>query len=269
MTMFRSESAFARTLPIAPPGTDGFTLDALTTAWNTLRPGLVNSLLTAIPATIVSALLGSMTAYGLTTITWRGRSAWSGLIIAGIFIPYQAVLVPLTQFWSHVPGSQRLLTDRLSFVWALGVPNDYVGIVELVVTHVAYGIPICTLLFRTYYKTMSEEMIESARLDGASASASTGASSSRFRGRCSRSSLIYQFTQIYNDLLFTLVLVSTGFAVATRVSRCSLVGRPVVSPRWQGPSSQHFRRCSATSVRRRPERRRGRHNHVPTHNGTH
>ncbi|TKX51894.1 carbohydrate ABC transporter permease, partial [Halorubrum sp. SP3] len=77
--------------------------------------------------------------------------------------PYQAVLVPLSQFWSMIP-----LQDALGFLWALGINNDYTGIFELIVTHVAYGLPICTVLFRSYYKNMSEEMIEAARLDGAS-----------------------------------------------------------------------------------------------------
>ncbi len=100
--------------PFSPPGGDGFTLDALTTAWNTLRPGLVNSLLMAIPATIVSALLGSMTAYGLTTISWRGQVGVVVLIIAGIFIPYQSVLVPLARSLS---GASGLLTASSTPSW--------------------------------------------------------------------------------------------------------------------------------------------------------
>jgi len=107
------------------------------------------------------------------------------LIVAGIFIPYQAVLVPLTQFWSQWVQ----LGDALSFVWALGIDDDYVGIIELVITHVAYGLPICTLLFRTYYKTMSDEMIESDRVGPRRSSVGcTDGSSSRSRDRCSPSS---------------------------------------------------------------------------------
>ncbi|TKX53049.1 carbohydrate ABC transporter permease, partial [Halorubrum sp. SP9] len=93
-------------------------------------------------------------AYGLTQSDWKQRykAPVLALFVAGIFIPYQAVLVPLSQFWSMIP-----LQDALGFLWALGINNDYTGIFELIVTHVAYGLPICTVLFRSYYKNMSEE----------------------------------------------------------------------------------------------------------------
>jgi len=215
VTSFKTGTAIIETAPFAPPGASGFTFEKWQTAIDSLLRGMGNSLLYAVPATIISAVIGSITAYGLTIPNWKPsyKALVLALIIAGIFIPYQAVLVPLTQFWSQWVQ----LGDLLSFVWALGVDDDYVGIVELVITHVAYGIPICTLLFRTYYKTMSDEMMESARLDGASLRRVYRRIVLPLSGPMFAVVLIYQFTQIWNDLLFTLVIVSTESSAAAPV----------------------------------------------------
>ncbi|WP_435184910.1 carbohydrate ABC transporter permease [Halobellus sp. EA9] len=215
VTSIKTGTAVVETAPFAPPGPQGFTVEKWQTAIDALLRGMGNSLLYAVPATIISAFVGSLTAYGLTIPDWKQsyKAPLLAIIVAGIFIPYQAVLVPLTQFWSQWVQ----LTQHLSFVWALGVPDDYAGIIELVVTHVAYGIPICTLLFRTYYKTMSEEMVESARLDGASLRRVYQRIVLPLSGPMFAVVLIYQFTQIWNDLLFTLVLVSTESSPAAPV----------------------------------------------------
>ena len=215
VTSIKTNTAIIGTAPYAPPGATGATLEKWQTAIDALLRGMGNSLLYAVPATVISAVLGSITAYGLTMPTWKRayKAPLIALIVAGIFIPYQAVLVPLTQFWSQWAS----ITQLLSPVWALGVPNDYAGIVELVITHVAYGLPICTLLFRTYYKTMSTEMIESARLDGASLRRVYRRIVLPLSGPMFAVVLIYQFTQIWNDLLFTLVLVSTESSPAAPV----------------------------------------------------
>jgi len=215
VTSIKTNTAIIQTAPYAPPGAGGATLEKWQTAIDALLRGMGNSLLYAVPATVISAALGSVTAYGLTMPTWKQayKAPLIALIVAGIFIPYQAVLVPLTQFWSQWVQ----LAQHLSFVWAIGVPDDYAGIIELVVTHVAYGLPICTLLFRTYYKTMSTEMIESARLDGASLRRVYRRIVLPLSGPMFAVVLIYQFTQIWNDLLFTLVLVSTESSPAAPV----------------------------------------------------
>lgn len=215
VTSFKTNTAIIETAPFAPPGPEGFTLEKWEQAFDALARGIGNSLLYAVPATIISAFLGSIAAFGLTIADWRPRykALVLTLFVAGIFIPYQAVLVPLTQFWS----SYVQLDELLSFIWALGIDNDYAGIIELIITHVAYGIPICTILFRAYYKTLSAEMIESARLDGASLRRIYRRIVFPLSTPMFAVVLIYQFTQIWNDLLFTLVLVSTESSPAAPV----------------------------------------------------
>ena len=215
VTSLKTSSAITGTAPFAPPGPEGATLEKWRLAVDALLRGMGNSLLYAVPATILSSLLGSLAAYGLTITDWRMRykAPLLALFLAGIFIPYQAVLVPLSQFWAQIAP----LEEWLSFLWAMGIDDDYVGIVELIVTHVAYGIPICTILFRSYYKNISTEMIESARLDGATLRRVYRRIVFPLSTPMFAVVLIYQFTQIWNDLLFTLILVATESSAAAPV----------------------------------------------------
>jgi glucose/mannose transport system permease protein len=215
VTSFKTNTAVVETAPFAPPGGGGFTTEKWQTAMDALLRGMGNSLLYAVPATILSAFFGSITAYGLTITNWRMRykAPLLALFVAGIFIPYQAVLVPLSQFWAQVAP----LEEWLSFLWAAGINDDYVGILELIVTHVAYGIPICTILFRSYYKNISTEMVESARLDGATLRRVYQRIVFPLSTPMFAVVLIYQFTQIWNDLLFTLILVATESSAAAPV----------------------------------------------------
>jgi glucose/mannose transport system permease protein len=208
VTAFKTTEAYGSTQPYLP-AFGGFTLSKWTTAFDTLSRGLFNSVIMAVPATVLSALFGSMAAYGLTNVDWRGQVGVYVLFIAGIFVPYQAVLVPLKRFWSQwVP-----LRVWLEPLWLLpGLNSDYAGLLALMITHVAYGIPICTLLFRSYYKAVSDEMVEAARLDGASIRRIYRRIILPLSIPMFAVALIYQFTQIWNDLLFALIIVGSGDA---------------------------------------------------------
>jgi glucose/mannose transport system permease protein len=216
MTSIKSSQAFASTTPFAPPGPEGFTVEPWQRAWTELQGSLlnlsgslVNSLFFALPATLLSATLGSLAAYGLTKVSWRGQLLVFGLLIAGVFIPYQAVLVPLRQFWSFVD-----VGSLLAGVPLLGPRSD---LIELTITHTAYGIPICTVLFRSYYQTIDDDMLEAARLDGASVTRIYRRIVLPLSVPMFAVTLIYQFTQVWNDLLFALVIVqSSEFFVVTQ-----------------------------------------------------
>lgn len=208
LTAVKTVDAFAQTLPFTPPGPDGFTLEPWSNAWEVLSPSMINSFLFTVPATVLSALLGSMAAYGLTLVNWRGQVGLMVLFIAAIFLPKQAILVPLSRFWAIVD-----VESTLGFLWGLPLMRPhYADIFKLIVTHTLFGISVTTLLFRGYYLTVSEEMLEAARLDGASLY-------SIYRNIVLPLSkpmfavvLIFQFTQIWNEFLYGLVIVGGGDA---------------------------------------------------------
>jgi glucose/mannose transport system permease protein len=216
MTAITSPESYTGRTPFLPPleplvpGTGEFSLQAWGSALDGLASGLVNSFILVIPATVLSGLFGSMAAYGLTTVDWRGQTGIYVLFIAGIFIPYQAVLVPLTQFWYNVVPLQSLF---LPVAETLPLVQEYHWkLVALIITHTAYGIPICTLLFRAHYKKLSDEMVEAARLDGASITTIYRRVILPLSIPMFAVVFIYQFTQIWNDLLFALTIIQFGDA---------------------------------------------------------
>ncbi|USZ68584.1 carbohydrate ABC transporter permease [Halorussus salilacus] len=204
VTSLKTSEAVRNTQPFLPPGPGGFTLGKWAFAFDALSHGMVNSMLFTIPSTLLCAVFGSMAAYGLTLVDWRGQVAVLALFIAGIFIPYQAVIIPLSEFWSIWVD----LDERLAFLWALPLLEPhYATLLELVITHTAYGIPICTVLFRAQYQTMSWEMIEAARLDGASLWRVYRRIVLPLSVPMFAVVFIFQFTQIWNEFLFSLTII--------------------------------------------------------------
>ncbi|MFB6268621.1 MAG: carbohydrate ABC transporter permease [Halobacterium sp.] len=219
MTAFKTQTGFFETSPFVPPTPSTFTVDAWAQAFERLQDGLVNSLLFTIPATLLSATFGSLVAYGLTNTKWRGQAFVLVLLIAGIFIPYQSVLLPLSRFWSIVDVSALFS----GFEPLASRP----GLVALAVTHTAYGIPITTLLFRAHYQSLDDSMLEAARLDGASIAKIYARIVLPLSIPMFAVALIYQFTNIWNDLLFALVLVENPSNNVITLSLSSLQGSMV------------------------------------------
>jgi glucose/mannose transport system permease protein len=104
-----------------------FSLAAWESAWANLRPYLVNSFRLAIPATVLSAFLGSLNGYVFARWRFRGSETVFNVLLFGLFIPYQIVLIPL-----------------VVTLQSIGLYNTISG---LVLTHVVYRNPINTLIF--------------------------------------------------------------------------------------------------------------------------
>jgi len=152
-----------------------------------LGPNLLNSIKLTVPATILSAMLGSINGYILSKWKFRGSRTIFFLMLFGMFIPYQSVLIPLTQTLGRIGLGGTL--------WGL------------ILVHVVYGIPITTLIFRNYYAEVPTDLIEAARIDGAGL---LGV----YRKVLFPLSLpgfvvviIWQFTNIWNEFLFAVSIL--------------------------------------------------------------
>jgi glucose/mannose transport system permease protein len=156
-------------------------------AWDVLNPSLWASFRMVIPATILSSLLGAVNGYLLSKWKFRGSDVIFTLILFGMFIPYQAILIPLIRALDWV-----------------GIYGSWKG---LVMVHVIYGIPITSLIFRNYFTNVPSELIEAARIDGA------GLIQTFFQIMLPLSLPafvvvgIFQFTNIWNDFLFGVTVV--------------------------------------------------------------
>lgn len=153
-----------------------------------LAPNLWNSLLLVVPATILSALLGSFNGYIFAKWKFKGSEIIFTLILFGMFIPYQSILIPLIQFMQQI--------------------NLYNSIPGLVLVHIIYGMPITSLIFRNFYVGIPNEILESAKIDGT-------AFFGIYRHIIFPLSItgfvvvgIWQFTNIWNEFLFAVTLTS-------------------------------------------------------------
>ena len=189
-----------------PPS--GLHFDSFEDAFKALDANLANSLRMVIPATIFSCLLGSINGYVLTKWRFPGSDVIFFLLLFGMFIPYQSVLIPLVETLQrmHLYGS----------LWGL------------VVTHVIYGIPITTLIFRNYYANIPTELVEAAKIDGASIFGIY----SRILFPLSLPGFvvvaIWQFTSIWNDFLFAATVTSNPNIQPVTVALNNLAGSFIV-----------------------------------------
>ena len=165
-----------------------WTFDAWRAAWNNLSPNLQNSFKLAIPATILSTVLGSLNGFVLAKWRFPGADLVFTFLLFGMFIPYQAVMIPLTQ-----------LFDDMNFP---------AGIPRLVFAHVIYGIPITALIFRSYYATIPEELMEAARMDRAGMLRTYWSVILPLSAPAFVVAAIWQFTSIWNDFLFAVFIVT-------------------------------------------------------------
>lgn len=153
-------------------------------AWEQLQGGLLRSLMMVIPSSIISAMLGSANGFVLSRWRFPGANVVFTLILFGMFIPYQAVMIPMMRM---------VVASQIGF-----------GIHTLILMHIIYGIPITTLIFRNYYESVPRDLIEAARIDGA------GMLRTYFNVVLPISIpsfvvvLIWQFTSAWNDFLFAL-----------------------------------------------------------------
>ena len=220
LTSLKTNRAVAETLPFMPPGVDGVTTQNWVRAFELLRKGLTNSLILVVPVAVISATMGSMAAYALTHTDWRGQVPIVVLVIAAVFLPTQAAIIPLSKFWTVYAPLEELLAP----LWGLPLLHDYHGdLIALIITDIAFGLPICTVLFRSYYKGLSEEMLESARIDGASMFAIYRRIVLPLSAPMFAVTLIYQFTQTWNSFLFPLIIMTSSNHPAAPVT-LSLAG---------------------------------------------
>lgn len=183
---------------------ESLSLQGVQIAWNAVSPNFLNSLMIAVPGTIITSLIGALGGYVFAKLQFRGSRALFAAILLGMFIPYQVILVPLVRF-----------------LQATGLFDTLPG---LILVHCVYGIPIVILIFRNYYENIPDEIREAGQLDGA------GESAMFFRLFLPLSlpgfvvCWIFQFTNIWNDFLFGITAVPDPSTQPVTVALVNLSG---------------------------------------------
>lgn len=181
-------------------------------AWERFAPQLLNSFILAVTATVLSTVMGSMNGYVLSKWRFRGSEIIFPLILFGMFIPYQSILIPLFQF--------------------LRSTGLYGGLPGLILVHTVYGLPITTLIFRNFYAQIPDELLESAMLDGAGFFGIYGRVVLPLSVPGFVVTVIWQFTQIWNEFLWAVTLTRPASQPIT-VALANLAGGQAVQ--WNLP----------------------------------
>lgn len=175
------------------------TFQAWVTAWSSacsgikcegLRPYFWNSVIMAVPAVLISTFIGALNGYAVAQWRFRGANLLFALILFGCFIPFQVVLLPMA----------RLLGQ-------MGLAGSIPG---LIMVHVIYGIGFTTLFFRNYYVTIPPELVKAAKIDGASFFRIFFSIFLPLSLPIIVVTIIWQFTQIWNDFLFGVSFSEAG-----------------------------------------------------------
>ena len=168
-----------------------WTFDAWRSAWSTaqigveptgLKPYFLNSIAMVVPAVIISGLLGALNGYVLTKWKFRGSEIVFAMMLLSCFIPFQIVIIP----------SAKLLG-------LLGLSGTTTG---LILIHAIYGLGFTTLFYRNYYDAFPTELIRAAQIDGAGFFKIFTRILLPNSGPIIVVSVIWQFTNIWNDFLF-------------------------------------------------------------------
>jgi len=176
-------------------------------------PRIRNSVVLVVVATLLSSMMGSLNGYVFAKWRVPGQRILFPIMLFGMFIPYQAILIPLFEFMNAI--------------------DLYGGLPGLILIHTVYGLPITTLIFRNFYVDIPNEMLEASAIDGAGFFR-------MYREIVFPLSIpgfvvviIWQFTQIWNEFLFAVTLTPNVASQPITVGLAQLAGGEAV--KWNLP----------------------------------
>ena len=182
------------------------TFEGFTTAWieGGIGSGFINSILITVPASIISSLLGSLNGYIFSKWRFKGSNVIFLLFLFGMFLPYQGVLIPMVQM-----------------LQAVGLYGKVAG---LIFVHCIFGIPICALMFRSYFTGVPDELLDAAKIDGCGFFNIFWRILFPIAAPAFAVVLLWQFTSIWNDYIIGVIVLSNPRLSPVMVSVANLAG---------------------------------------------
>ncbi len=150
----------------------------------------INTLLIAVPSTLIPVALASMAAYAFSWLHFPFRDGLFLLVVALLMIPVQVAFIPLLKLFAPT-----------------GLLNSY-GAIWL--THTAFALPFGIFLLRNFFITLPRDLIEAARIDGSSTIGIFRTIVVPLSVPAIAAYGIFQFLWVWNDLLMALVFVQDG-----------------------------------------------------------
>jgi alpha-glucoside transport system permease protein len=149
----------------------------------------INTATVAIPATLIPILIAAFAAYALAWMEFPGRALLIAAIVGLLVVPLQLALIPLLQFHNWV-----------------GIGKGYLGVW---LAHTGFGLPLAIYLLRNYMVGLPRDIIENAKVDGATDFQIFTKIVLPLSFPALASFAIFQFLWTWNDLLVALVFLGT------------------------------------------------------------
>jgi alpha-glucoside transport system permease protein len=159
----------------------------------------VNSLAITIPATVIPILIAAFAGYAFSFMQFPGRDFLLILIVGLLVVPTQVALVPLLKFYGTIG-----INGTLPAVW---------------LTHIGFGMPLAVYIIRNYMATLPKEVIESAKIDGASHFQTFWRLILPMSTPVLASFAIFQFLWVWNDLLNALIFAGQNTPLTVALNR--------------------------------------------------
>jgi multiple sugar transport system permease protein len=168
------------------------TLQNFPSAWERGRVAtyLANSFIITIPALIFTLFLSSLAAFALARYRFKGNLMLYFMFVAGTMLPFQILMLPVFYLASRI-----------------GLYNQYGGLIAI---HTAFQMGFCTFVLRNFMRTIPGEIIEAARIDGASEWRIYWGIMMPLSLSSLAALATLEFTWIFNDYLWAIVLLSDG-----------------------------------------------------------
>lgn len=182
-------------LQVATPPT--FTIQNYNTVLTAQGIGqaFVNSLTVAVPSTIIPILIAAFAAYALSWMEFPGRALIIAMVVGLIVVPLQMSLIPLLRMYNEIGAFFGVPSRSFAGIW---------------LAHSAFGMPLAIYLLRNYIAGLPKEIIESARVDGASDFEIFLKIVLPLSFPALASFSIFQFLWTWNDLLVAMVFLGTN-----------------------------------------------------------
>jgi multiple sugar transport system permease protein len=182
------------------PGTLSF--ENYTTAWTNadLPHFYLNTFIITVPSLILILLFASFVAFGVSRFNWKFNIALLMLFTAGNLLPQQVIITPLYRLYLQLPLPLWLSDSGHFFDSQFGV----------IVIHIAFQMGFCVFVLSNYMKTLPKDLTEAALVDGASVWRVYWNVVMPLTRPALAALAALEFTWIYNDFLWALVLIQTG-----------------------------------------------------------
>jgi alpha-glucoside transport system permease protein len=165
----------------------------------------LNSLIVAIPATVIPIAAAAFAAYAFSWMEFKGRDVFFILFVGLLVVPLQVAFIPLIRIYGE-----------------LGLNNTFLAVW---LAHTAFGMPLAVYLLRNYMGSLPKEIIESAKVDGATQFQTFWKLIIPLSTPALAAFAIFQFLWTWNDFLVALVFLGGGSSVeVVTVNLANLVG---------------------------------------------